>query len=148
MKTRVLLVIVTCLAIAGGAIAFMATRGGETGDPYLIGASFPLTKAGKPNAEGEAMRQALELFADRINQRGGIGGHPLALAFEDDQNDKQLARKNAEKFASNPAVLAVIGHQFSSVSIAARLRNSMVVGRMSVSPRLVTGNSSGKPPIS
>ena len=36
----------------------------------------------------------------------------------------------------------------SSTSMLARLRNSMVVGRIKVSPRLMTGNSSGKPPIS
>ncbi len=36
----------------------------------------------------------------------------------------------------------------SSTSMLTRLRNSMVVGRISVSPRLITGNSSGKPPAS
>jgi hypothetical protein len=36
----------------------------------------------------------------------------------------------------------------SSTSIAAWLRNSIVVGRISVSPRLITGNSIGKPPAS
>ena len=36
----------------------------------------------------------------------------------------------------------------SSTSIEARLRNIMVVGRIRVSPRDMTGNSSGKPPIS
>ncbi len=36
----------------------------------------------------------------------------------------------------------------SSTSIAAWLRNSIVVGRISVSPRLITGNSIGKPPES
>ncbi len=34
----------------------------------------------------------------------------------------------------------------SSTSMLTRLRNSMVVGRIRVSPRLMTGNSSGKPP--
>ncbi len=36
----------------------------------------------------------------------------------------------------------------SSTSIAVWLRNSIVVGRISVSPRLITGNSMGKPPAS
>ena len=36
----------------------------------------------------------------------------------------------------------------SSTSMLARLRYSMAVGRNSVSPRLITGNSSGKPPAS
>ena len=36
----------------------------------------------------------------------------------------------------------------SSTSMLTRLRNSMVVGRIKVSPRLITGNSSGKPPAS
>ena len=34
----------------------------------------------------------------------------------------------------------------SSTSIAIRLRNSMVVGRMNVSPSEIVGNSSGNPP--
>ena len=37
---------------------------------------------------------------------------------------------------------------FSSTSIAARLRNSIAVGRIVTSPSEVTGNSSGKPPAS
>ncbi len=36
----------------------------------------------------------------------------------------------------------------SSTSIASRLRNSIVVGRISVSPRDMAGNSSGRPPAS
>jgi len=36
----------------------------------------------------------------------------------------------------------------SSTSIAARLRNSIAVGRTLVSPRDITGNSNGTPPIS
>ncbi len=36
----------------------------------------------------------------------------------------------------------------SSVSMLARLRNNMAVGFRSVSPRLITGNSRGKPPAS
>src|SRR5204863_1078477 len=36
----------------------------------------------------------------------------------------------------------------SSTSMLTRLRNSMVVGRISVSPRLITGNSNGNPPAS
>ena len=36
----------------------------------------------------------------------------------------------------------------SSTSIATWLRNSIVVGRITGSPRLITGNSSGKPPAS
>ena len=36
----------------------------------------------------------------------------------------------------------------SSTSMLARLRNSMAVGRSSVSPSDMTGNSTGKPPAS
>ncbi len=36
----------------------------------------------------------------------------------------------------------------SSTSIEARLRKSMVVGRINASPSDITGNSSGKPPAS
>ena len=36
----------------------------------------------------------------------------------------------------------------SSTSMLARLRNSMAVGRKLVSPRLMTGNSTGMPPAS
>ncbi len=41
-----------------------------------------------------------------------------------------------------------LARMHSSTSIAAWLRNSIVVGRISVSPRLITGNSIGKPPAS
>ena len=41
-----------------------------------------------------------------------------------------------------------LARMVSSTSIETRLRNIMVVGRISVSPSDITGNSNGKPPIS
>ncbi|HIF33312.1 MAG TPA: hypothetical protein EYQ75_16910 [Planctomycetaceae bacterium] len=93
--------------------------GRPSSDPYYIGASLPLTADGDPNTEGVAMRHALNLFIEEINEQGGINDRPLALIVKDDQNDVKLAFENAQVFADDARILAVIGHQFSSVSMAA-----------------------------
>ena len=110
-------------AAAGTVIAIIVVVaslwGGSPGGSIYIGASLPLTSDGDPNTEGIAMRHALNMFIEVINEQGGINDRPLALIVRDDQNDKKLARENAQVFADDDRVLAVIGHQFSSISIAA-----------------------------
>ena len=83
---------------------------------HHIGASLPLS--GKQEPEGKAMQLALELYVETLNEAGGINGTPVKLVIKDDANDKDKARANAQAFADDSQILAVIGHQFSSVAMA------------------------------
>ncbi len=88
-----------------------------TSESIVLGAALPLS--GENASEGKAMRGALELMMEATNTNGGVGGHTLEIIFKDDQNNADIARSIAEQFGKNPNVLAVIGHQFSGVALAA-----------------------------
>lgn len=68
---------------------------------------------------GQQMVQGIELYLQDFNRRGGVEGHPVKLLTFDDQNDPEEARRQAEKIAADPRILAVLGHYYSSTSIAA-----------------------------
>ncbi|MBE9562748.1 MAG: ABC transporter substrate-binding protein, partial [Proteobacteria bacterium] len=70
------------------------------------------------NSNGEAMRQGVQMYLDRINQQGGISGKKLKLLTFDDKSQAKLAEKQALKVVNSKAI-AVIGHYSSSASYAA-----------------------------
>ncbi|MBW2666074.1 MAG: ABC transporter substrate-binding protein [Deltaproteobacteria bacterium] len=88
-----------------------------TGDPIRIAFAGPVSG---PSAEdGLSAVRAIELVIERANAAGGVAGRPLALDIYDDANDVSRARENAPKIADQSETIAVIGHNFSTCSIAA-----------------------------
>ncbi|MGH9260884.1 MAG: ABC transporter substrate-binding protein [Acidimicrobiales bacterium] len=86
-------------------------------DPVLIGVAGPFSQS-----RGVAMERAARLAADEINARGGVGGRPLELVFSDDSASDSVAVQVADRFAADPAVVAVVGHLNSGTSLAAARR--------------------------
>lgn len=63
--------------------------------------------------------EGIDLAAKEINAGGGINGRKLLLLKADDGSEVEKGIALAESFAENQAVLAVIGHRNSFVSIPA-----------------------------
>ncbi len=63
---------------------------------------------------------AARLAVREINAEGGVAGHKLALVAYDDRNDPELARSLARNLATDPDVLAVIGHYRQKTTAAAQ----------------------------
>jgi branched-chain amino acid transport system substrate-binding protein len=82
-----------------------------------IAAAGPMTGDGQAN--GKAVVQAVQLYIDQINHKGGIHGKQVKLLTFDDQNKVDLAKQVALEIATHSKALAVIGHYNSSTSIAA-----------------------------
>ncbi len=74
--------------------------------------------SGKGKDSGIAMQQGIELYLAKINSQGGIHGRPVILDVYDDQNKKNEARKQALAIAKNNQAVAIIGHVYSSCSMA------------------------------
>jgi branched-chain amino acid transport system substrate-binding protein len=73
-----------------------------------------------PSAEtGIRMRAGIELAVKEINDSGGIAGKKVVVDFFDDEGKPESAASVAQKIASDPDVIAVIGHINSSASMAA-----------------------------
>ncbi|ETR70294.1 MAG: hypothetical protein OMM_08918, partial [Candidatus Magnetoglobus multicellularis str. Araruama] len=70
-------------------------------------------------AYGKAMVSGIELYKEQVNQDGGILGKKVVLRVKDDHNHKREAVVAAKALADSQNILMIIGHYFSSTSIAA-----------------------------
>jgi branched-chain amino acid transport system substrate-binding protein len=68
---------------------------------------------------GKAMVSGIELYKDQINQNGGILGEKIVLWVKNDYNQKREAVVAAKELVDNQNILIILGHYFSSTSIAA-----------------------------
>ena len=74
--------------------------------------------SGGQNIEKPEMFKGIQLYIDRVNQTGGVNGKPVKLIFFDDQGNTELARKKAVDIIEQNQALLVLGHFYSSTSIA------------------------------
>ena len=97
------LMIVAMIALVVSMISF----GKDAGDPYVVGAFVSVSG---PNAPlGTPERDTLLMLEAKINQSGGINGHPLKMIIEDDGSDNTNAVKAATKLIEQDNVCAIIG---------------------------------------
>jgi len=107
------------LALALVALATLSCPGEDRARGEAIRIAFAGPTSGPSAEDGLSAVRAIELVLERVNQAGGVGGRPVLLDVYDDRNDPARARANASAIAEQPATLAVIGHNFSTCSIAA-----------------------------
>lgn len=74
--------------------------------------------SGENALSGRLMRQAVEMYLERINAAGGVRGKRVILDVFDDRNEKELARQRALEIVDQHQAVAVIGHNWSSLSLA------------------------------
>ncbi len=87
-------------------------------EPIHIAMAAPLS--GDSASVGRAFRQGISLYIDAINEKeGGIKGRKVILDMFDDENDQQKAKKVALEIKEQNQAVAVIGHHYSTCSIAA-----------------------------
>lgn len=92
-----------------------ATVGGAGDIP--IGLYAPLT--GSMATFGAATREGVQFAVDEINAAGGINGKKIRLIVEDDQGKPDEAAAVVTKLITRDNVIAVIGENASSNSLAA-----------------------------
>ncbi len=77
--------------------------------------------SGGGGAAGKIMSQAIQLYFDSINEKGGVNGKQLKLETFDDQNSCDpktgQAKQEALRIVKENRAVAVIGHWYSSCSI-------------------------------
>jgi branched-chain amino acid transport system substrate-binding protein len=96
-------------------LAWVAVAGcAESQTRIELGAAGPWTQG-----YGAMNRRGIELAVEEINAGATLGGRPLAIRFRDDEGDGRTATTIAGEFASDPAIVAVIGHVNSGAMVAA-----------------------------
>jgi branched-chain amino acid transport system substrate-binding protein len=100
-------------------IAFFLLSAGIAAEqaPIRIGLMAPLTGAWA--SEGQEMKRVVDLLAEELNARGGVGGKPVAVIAEDDGGDPRTAALAAERLATRE-VKAVVGAYGSAVTEASQ----------------------------
>jgi branched-chain amino acid transport system substrate-binding protein len=105
------LVLALCVLLAG--VAMVA--GAADKAPVLIGLQGPITGAWA--YEGQMARQATEIAAALINQKGGIlGGRQIQMVVEDDAGQPQTDALAATKITGSKGVVASVSSYGSSIT--------------------------------
>ncbi len=87
-------------------------------EPYRIGAVLSLT--GTYAGLGMPEKNAIELEVARVNDAGGIDGHPVEVIYEDDATDPAKAVAAAARLIDQENVLAIIGATGTGQTMAIR----------------------------
>ena len=99
------LVAVVVMAFGGLSACAQITTNNQT--PVTIGASLSLS--GDFAGDGPAMKQGYQLWADTVNNNGGLLGRPVKLVILDDKSDPDQAAKNYKTLINVTHVDLVFG---------------------------------------
>jgi len=102
--------------MAAGCAKQQAGAPGEGDEPYVIGAIFSKTGDNSPLGEPEA--QTAELLETKINDAGGINGHPIKIIIEDDAGQETKTVPAAKKLVQSDKVLAIVGPTLSGTTLS------------------------------
>lgn len=120
--TKVFSVMVASVALA----AMLSGCGGDKkpagGDTIKVGGNLEMT--GGSASFGISSKNAIELAFKNINDKGGINGKKLELVVADSKSEAAEATNAMQKLVSQDKVVAVIGPNLSSATIAAGAINN------------------------
>ncbi len=98
-------------ALAAGAVAAWATLAAAQ-DAYEVGMSAALT--GRGSGTYAPVVEAINLYFDEVNAKGGINGHRVNLQVRDNQAQPSRAAADAKAFVSRGDVILVMNASLSS----------------------------------
>ncbi|MBF0452491.1 MAG: ABC transporter substrate-binding protein [Candidatus Magnetomorum sp.] len=78
-----------------------------------------VSMGGKYKIIGQDMLSGINLYLDQLNASGGINGRRVSLDIYDDKGDRNTAINVAMDIVKSNKALVVLGHYFSSTSLAA-----------------------------
>ena len=111
----------------------------------ILHIAFVGPMSGEGAKAGRIMTQAIQLYFDEINEKGGIKNKKLVLDIYDDQNNAKVAKQCALQIAEQNQALSVIGHWNNSCSINAgkvyKIYKTPVITPGSVHPDVTQDNN-------
>lgn len=103
-----------CLSVAAGSA--WALDSGSAAPPVRIGVSLALS--GVHMHDGIMQHKAYRLWAQHVNQRGGLLGRPVEMIIRDDRSDPELARRIYQEFIERDRLDLVFGPFSSGITLA------------------------------
>jgi branched-chain amino acid transport system substrate-binding protein len=95
----------------------VATATAVAQEPIRIGAFLSVT--GPAAFLGDPEQKTLEMYVERINAAGGIGGRKLQLTVYDDAGDAEKARTFAKRLLEQDKVDVIVGGSTTGTTMAA-----------------------------
>ncbi len=89
----------------------------DSSKPIKIALYAPLT--GNNAQYGLTYQATINALCEKVNEEGGINGREVVVEVFDDKNDQKEALNVANLIVSDPEIVAVIGSQTSSPTLAA-----------------------------
>jgi len=107
-KTKIIALLLSAVML----MSLFAACGKKSSDTIKIGVIAPLT--GPVAVYGIAVKEAVELYAKKFNDAGGVGGKKIELIVYDDKHDPTEAMNAYNKLIDADKVVAIIGPVTSS----------------------------------
>ena len=95
--------LIAAASVLGLVAAPAARTQAQTPEPYRIGMTVAIT--GPFSAGYAPTYEAYRTYFKRVNDAGGINGHPLAITYEDDRGEPQRAAAAAKKLTDGSLLL-------------------------------------------
>jgi branched-chain amino acid transport system substrate-binding protein len=114
----------TIALAAAGLAGLMGTAGAQ--DAYVIGVTSALT--GPPASTYAPAMDALRIYIDGVNARGGINGKKINLVIQDDSAEPSKAVANVKKLVSQDNAILLVNASLSSTyaPVIAESRNAKI----------------------
>jgi len=112
---------------------------------YVVGADLSIT--GRFSFLGDPEYKTILLVVKKINNSGGINGHPLKVIIYDDESNTTKARLNVQRLITRDRVVAALGPSESATSLAVvdlAKRYKIPIIAMGSSERIVTNPKTRK----
>ncbi len=97
--------------LSAGAVAAWAAAA-PAQDAYVVGVSAALT--GRGSGTYAPVVEAINIYLDGLNAKGGINGHPVKLVVQDNQAQPSRAGADAKKFVGQDDLILVMNASLSS----------------------------------
>ena len=130
MRRRVFTAVLGLLALAGAAPA-----PAQAPEPYRIGMTAAIT--GRFSAGYAPTYEAYRVYFKRVNDAGGINGHPVEITYDDDRGEPQRAAAAAKKFGESSILMinASISATYKPVQTEAEATKTPLLFGGGVCPR-------------
>ncbi len=130
MPRGLLTAVVGLLTLAGA-----APVPAQAPEPYRIGMTAAIT--GRFSAGYAPTYEAYRAYFKRVNDAGGINGHPVEIAYEDDRGEPQRAAAAAKKFGESAILMinASISATYKPVQTEAEATKTPLLFGGGVCPR-------------
>ena len=88
-------------------------------DKEILWIALAAPLSGPRKAEGDEIKQAVNLYLDKVNRAKWLHGRQIKLRLFDDQNKAKSAMQVASEISASKDILLVLGHYSSLAAIAA-----------------------------